>query len=204
MTIGFGRHRCQFGRPALVAVCALAACHAGLVSQVQAQTIPSDVPKALSPAAEAHSSTGTRLMNEGRFDEAISEFRQAYELEARPAFLFHIGRGYERLGQDNTALHFFRRYLATQPPESPERTEAEVAVSNAPPPASPRAREPVLMPSPELYDDADTQEPKLVNRWWFWAGLGVVTIAAAAFGVAVWSSGGDNVPASDLGHKRLN
>lgn len=210
MTIRFGRHRCQPWARAFVALCALTACRATFVAQVQAQESADAKASSKTPSktstltAEAHSDTGARLMNEGRFDEAISEFRQAYELEARPAFLFHIGRGYERLGQENTALHFFRRFLATQPPESPERTEAELAVASAPPPTLPRAREPVLMPSAELYDANDAEETRLVSRWWFWAGLGAVTLAAAAFGVAIWSAGDDNIPASDLGHKRLN
>ncbi len=48
---------------------------------------------------------------------------------------------------------------------------------------------------------AEPSPPSLLTRWWFWTAVGAVV--AATVGVAVLSSRGSAVPATDLGNQEL-
>ncbi len=147
------------------------------------------------------SALGERLYKLGRYDEAVAEYRRAYELRADPKFLFHIARCYRELGVGEQALFYYERYLAVAP-SAPERDEvldriAEIEAARRP--ARARAR-PILMT-----DDANAKPPvghRPWRRWWFWTALG----AAVATGVAAaLVFGGSDVPLpdGDLGSKRF-
>ena len=62
--------------------------------------------------------------NLGRFDEALTDYQAAYEVEPLPAFLFNIGQCYRNMGNYERAQFFFRRYTALDP-RSPNRPAAE-------------------------------------------------------------------------------
>ena len=59
---------------------------------------PEALPRPLDVEVERHAALGQRLLERGRAQEAIAEFRRAYELRADPRFLYDIADGYRQLG----------------------------------------------------------------------------------------------------------
>ncbi len=57
-------------------------------------------------------SAGERAYNLGEFDKAVSLFKEAYEAEPDPAFLFNIAQSYRQAGDCKEAVFFYKRYLA--------------------------------------------------------------------------------------------
>ena len=78
---------------------------------------------------------GHRLSKIGRYEDAIDEFRRAYELRAEPRFLYEIAEIYRRLGATDQARFYYERYLASAPAtlESalgvPDRQEVEAKLA---------------------------------------------------------------------------
>ncbi len=50
-------------------------------------------------------------MKDGRFEDAVRDYRAAYELSKDPALLYKIGRANERAGKCDAALIYYARYL---------------------------------------------------------------------------------------------
>jgi tetratricopeptide (TPR) repeat protein len=91
---------------------------------------PADQP-AIDPAVEAqareHFDKGRTFYNVGQYDQAITEFQQAYLLMKEPLFLFNIAQSYRLKGDCDSALRFYKNYLREQP-EPPILEEVEAAV----------------------------------------------------------------------------
>ena len=91
---------------------------------------------------DAHVALGHRLSQLGRYEEAVGEFRRAYELRADPRLLFEIAETYRRLGASDQARFYYERYLASAPAAA-DRDEVEAkiaALQRAPRRARPRPR----------------------------------------------------------------
>jgi tetratricopeptide (TPR) repeat protein len=176
---------------------------------------PSPSPAAATPASttapastpadveiDEHVAQGHRLYQLGRYQEAIAEYRRAYELRADPPFLFQIAESYRQLGATEQALFYYDRYLAGAA-DGPDRDAAEERVSEleslrARPPA---AAPPGLIAAPGAGAGAKPPTP-LWRRWWFWTAIG----AALAAGVTVAALAGrseSSVPTTDLGNKNF-
>jgi len=52
---------------------------------------------------------------DGRYDAALTEFRQAFELSGRQELLYNIGLAAERLRRDQEALDAYRAYIEARP-----------------------------------------------------------------------------------------
>jgi hypothetical protein len=72
--------------------------------------------------ARAHYQAGQRHYDEGRYNEAIVEFKKAYALKPHPNVLYNIGQAYERLIEYPRSVEWFERYLAEAPPDAEFRT----------------------------------------------------------------------------------
>jgi tetratricopeptide (TPR) repeat protein len=68
--------------------------------------------------------------NLGHFDEASALFEKAYQLDPAPILLFNIGQCERRLGHNERALFFYRRYLEQAPPSAPERADVDKRVAD--------------------------------------------------------------------------
>lgn len=152
--------------------------------------------------ADRHATLGERLLARGHAQEAIAEFRRAYELRAEPRYLFDIAEGYRLLGLRDQALFFYQRYLSAAP-EASDREEVEeqiAALEKGAKPAAPRA------PAPSLAHDViivPVAPPRPIwKRWWFWTAVGAAvvggTVAAFAFG-----NRGTDVPPTALGDQKF-
>lgn len=76
----------------------------------------------------------------GRYDEALSAFKQAYQRLPTPLLLVNIGQCFRQLGDHGNAVRALERYLADEP-EADNRAEVEelIAAERAllPKPAAP-------------------------------------------------------------------
>lgn len=156
--------------------------------------------------ASAHYETGLALFELKRFEEAVSEFRKAYEVEARPDFLLQIGRSYEQLQQTDKALYFFKRFLQKAPASDPSRAEVEdfVARNDTPQSAASNAS---LMPedAPMLQTGAPApQRPHPVwHTWWFWTAVGAAAVLVGGTSYVLLRDAEQDPPSSALGHMRF-
>lgn len=186
--------------------------------------------QALSPEEEAnqHFDRGTTAYNLGRFDDAIADYRRAYEVKGDPAFLFNIAQAYHQLGVDDQALFFYKRYLASHP-NPPNRPEVQLRIAELEPRVAERAdrpREerpagadlqapraahvdvgllrPGARPEPAVAAAPTQAAPSLLRRPWFW-GILVGLAAAGVTTVVILSNRRDEtpIPASDLGNSRF-
>jgi tetratricopeptide (TPR) repeat protein len=142
---------------------------------------------------------GERLYKLGRYDEAVAEYRRAYELRADPKFLYHIARCYRELGASEQALFYYERYLAVAP-AAPERDEVLDRIAEI---EALRARPARARTRPILIADQPPKAPtasKPWRKWWFWTALGTAVATGVA---AAMVAGGTEVPrpAGDLGNK---
>ena len=59
--------------------------------------------------------SGQRAFVEGRFEDALFNFKQSYSLSGRPALLYNIGAAQDRLRRSRDALDSFEQYLDLAP-----------------------------------------------------------------------------------------
>jgi tetratricopeptide (TPR) repeat protein len=143
-----------------------------------------------------HVAQGKRLL--GRYQEAIAEYRRAYELRADPQFLFDAAEAYRELGASDQALFYYHRYLAAAP-RAPNREVVEDRVSElelllAPAPSAP--------PAPQPPAGAKAKPTPVWRRWWLWTAVGLALGASITAAAVTSRPSPTMVPASDLGdHK---
>jgi tetratricopeptide (TPR) repeat protein len=172
------------------------------------ETPPPASPSTASPATptdaevDEHVAQGHRLYQLGRYQEAIAEYRRAYELRADPLFLFQIAESYRQFGASEQALFYYDRYLAGAP-EGPDRDAAEEHVSELESlRARPAAATPGLVATPENGAGAKKLPTPLWRRWWVWTALGAALVAGVT-AAALAGRAESSVPTTDLGNKRF-
>jgi tetratricopeptide (TPR) repeat protein len=67
---------------------------------------------------------GLRAFDLGKYDEAISEFEDAYRYKDAPGLLYNIAQAYRLSNRPEEALRYYRTYLERKP-DAPNRAEAE-------------------------------------------------------------------------------
>jgi tetratricopeptide (TPR) repeat protein len=186
-----------------------------VAARARAQDQPSATPSVAAPLGgpgaprpvdvevERHAVLGQRLLERGQPQEAIAEFRRAYELRADARFLYEIGEGYRRLGLRDQALFFFEHYLSAAP-DAPDREDVEeqIAALRRPPPtttATPSAGAPSLAGDITVVP-APARPPW--RRWWSWTALGVV-LAGTLVTALVLGREPTSPPATALGDKKF-
>jgi tetratricopeptide (TPR) repeat protein len=157
---------------------------------------------------EAHVELGHRLSKIGRYEDAIGEFRRAYELRAEPRLLYEIAEIYRRLGATDQARFYYERYLASAPaapasaPGAPDRQEVEAklaALKGAPPPARPRLIPEATLVSPP---SPPPRAARPWRSWWFWTAIGVA-VGAGATAIALSRGDETDIPATALGDQKF-
>lgn len=150
--------------------------------------------------AKRHFYRGQRLFDLRRFKQALAEYEKAYEAKQLPAFLFNIGQCYYNLGDFESALFSYRRFLKLSP-NTPKRRaveklivklELELEESRK---AARKKQNGGIEPIPVV---RKRRARPVYKKWWFWTGLAVVGAASAAAIVAATS--GSGLPGSDLGN----
>lgn len=77
--------------------------------------------------ARARFEAGSLAYSQGRYEAAMNDFRQAYELSHRPGLLFNIGAAAQSLRRDPEALEAFEAYLR-EVPDAPNRAAVEARI----------------------------------------------------------------------------
>ncbi len=77
--------------------------------------------------ARRHYEAGSAYFEEGRFDDAVREFRESHRLSPRVDLLYNIAKCYEHKGDAARAAGFYRQYLAGKP-AARDRPEIEAAL----------------------------------------------------------------------------
>lgn len=60
-------------------------------------------------------SRGERYFSLGRFTEALDAYKGAYDAYPLPGFHFNVAQCYRNLGDNKSALHYYKRYLDEDP-----------------------------------------------------------------------------------------
>lgn len=100
--------------------------------------------------AREHAQQGRSLYEEGRYEEALSAYRAAFELAPAPGVLFNLGQCYRHLGDMAQALDHYERYLS-EAPTAPNRPTVEALIEQC---RTHLAEEPSDTGPPELESDA--------------------------------------------------
>jgi tetratricopeptide (TPR) repeat protein len=80
-------------------------------------------------AARKHFERGTTLYQQARYAEAAAAFEAAYQTLANGVVLYNLGQCYEKLGQLQLAISYYRDYLR-QVPGAEDRQTVEALIAN--------------------------------------------------------------------------
>lgn len=69
---------------------------------------------------------GALLYEEGRYEDAIAAWREAYRLSDRPVLLFNMANAAERIGDYDEAMRLLSRYRAYAPAEERETLDRRI------------------------------------------------------------------------------
>lgn len=93
---------------------------------------------------------GQTWLNKGRLEQALFELNAAYQMNRDYALFSLLGQVHQRMGNSETALEFYRRYLKEAPADAPDRnhilqaTTALIMAAPLPPEPPESASEPAL------------------------------------------------------------
>src|SRR5690242_7616543 len=79
--------------------------------------------------AKEHYKLGLDAYKAGKYDVAIKELKKAYLLKRLPPLLLNIGATYRKLGDLDSALHYYQKYLE-EAPDAKDRGEVEGIVAS--------------------------------------------------------------------------
>ncbi len=124
--------------------------------------------------AEAHFRTGETHYNLAEYDDAIREFKVAYELSKEPLLLFNLAQAYRLKGDCGQAVRFYRTYLRLAPADGQNRPAAEQLLATLGD-CSTRSGKPEPTPLPPVPERSKRFRPP---AWSPWVALGVAAVAA--------------------------
>lgn len=143
---------------------------------------------------------GVAAYSEGHYENALENYRLAFELSDRPQLLFNIGIAAERLRRDQEAFDAFTSYLERLP-EADNRSfvEERLAVlrhaldataAPSPPQSAPAA---AIAATPNEQADSGG----ILTKWWFWGIVGVAAVAVTT--TVIVASSGPDYQSGDVG-----
>jgi len=165
---------------------------------------------------------GKRLFVLQEYRKALDAFRKARQLQALPEMLFMIGQCHRNLGSHVEAIRAYQGYLAGKP-DAEDRRQVEALIAELErrtPTSGPGPPPPESMPTPKGQPIGRATRPAqrgahpamtmpppapvvrrrpLYRRWWFWAVVGGVAVAALGTGLAVGYSRRPHSPAGSIG-----
>jgi tetratricopeptide (TPR) repeat protein len=116
-------HSMKSASPRLLGLCLLA-CSAVAHAAPDIAAVPEDTQR----EAKAHFKQGRTFADLGAYDDALREFRQAYELVPLPELLFDMAQAYRLGGKKREALDMYRSFLRAMP-EGPVSDRATTLIA---------------------------------------------------------------------------
>lgn len=86
-------------------------------------TAPARAQPSVQAQAKQHFKQGKALQDAGKYDDAVAQYRAAYDLDQRPEMLFNIAQVYRLGNHKQQAVDYYQQYLAAQP-DGPGAREA--------------------------------------------------------------------------------
>lgn len=138
--------------------------------------------------ARLHFSAGRSYFEEGTYEEALQEFRRAYELSGREVLLVNIANTQERLGRWREAADTLEQFVATLPAHDQQRPILQRRIENlraraAQHEAEERARSEREAPPTTTADAAPPEAPSALPPATATASDGLLVPSLVAFGV---------------------
>ncbi|MEQ8458334.1 MAG: hypothetical protein RLO52_26790 [Sandaracinaceae bacterium] len=100
---------------------------------------------------------GSQHYQAGRLDQALESFLAAWRAVPSPELAYNVARTYERMGEAQRGIEFYRHYLRRAAPDAAEREEVEGRIRELEAIAQ-RQRDQIMTAPPS--DDALTQEAR--------------------------------------------
>lgn len=121
----------------------------------------------------------------GRYEQALTRFRQAYQLSPRPGLLYNIAQTLDRLRRDEETVEALRDYLEAAP-DAPNRTEVEARIRVL---DAALAERRAAEPPPPDEDPVETAPPSAASIGVLHPAIfiSVGGLALAGGGVLIWS-----------------
>ena len=158
--------------------------------------------------AKRHFGRGEKLYALAKFQEALDQYQKAFDAKPIPDFLFNIGQCYRNLGDYDSAIFSYRKYLKLSP-DAPNRDKVEQLISDleAKQDQSDTQRDTQRLglarnrrsePEPADPDAPRAPDQPVYKKWWFWTGIAVVGVAGGVGIYEVTKSSGP--PSTSLGN----
>jgi tetratricopeptide (TPR) repeat protein len=150
--------------------------------------------------AKLHFDRGEKLYALAKFSDALDEYQKAFDARPLPDFLFNIGQCYRNLGDYDSAIFSYKKYL-TLAPDAPNRPQVEQLIGDL---ESRRDHNDTRRlglqrrPDPGPAPQAPPSDRPFYATWWFWTGVAVVGAGAGLTVYEVTRPSGP--PATDLGN----
>lgn len=159
-----------------------------------AHTAAADEPALVS--AKLHFDRGEKLYALAKFGDALVEYQKAYDAKPLPGLLFNIGQCYRNLGDYDSAIFSYRKYLQLEP-EASNRVQIEQLISDL---TAKRDEAAAVAPRTEPAGSSGDErgDRPIYKKWWFWPAIGVVAVAGGATIYGLTRSSGP--PSTDLGN----
>ena len=155
---------------------------------------------------------GRKAFDDGRFEDALAQFRASYALSARPELLLPLAQTYRKLGRFDDAMAACQRFLDSHPDSDREhstyefmgqlRAEKAQAAARPAEPAPPLVA-PAPSPSPSVVAAPPPREPPpRRHRLALALGIGAAVVVVGVglgVGLGLGLGGGDHFPAAGLG-----
>ena len=176
-------------------------------------------------SSRAHFDKGRALFEVDEYRKAIAEFKAAHIEKPDPAFLYNIAECYRRLDEVPEALQFYRRFLATAPPDDKTRPVVEQRIADlktvgeetkvgaTEPPRGGGGDSALALTAPNPTGEpaatlVETPGPSMrpaplpfYTRPWFLVTVGVVVVASV---VGIWAlSRAPELPGTPLGNQSV-
>src|SRR5690242_8898708 len=100
-----------------------------LLALVTLAALPAGAEEQSTDLARRHYQSASAYLEEGRFDEAIREFRESYRLAPRTELLYNIARCFLKKGDAARTIEAYREYLGANPAAPGRRTIEDTMAS---------------------------------------------------------------------------
>jgi tetratricopeptide (TPR) repeat protein len=150
---------------------ALAPCVSKAQDADPAPSVPAVMEEPDREVARRFYEKGVDAYSAGRYDDAVSAFREALALQPSPALHFNIARSYDRLGKWGLAADEYQRYIDTSTDEPSVATARDRIVTL-------RARQAATAA-------ALPKKKPVYKRGWLWGTVAGVAAGALAVGLGV-------------------
>jgi tetratricopeptide (TPR) repeat protein len=150
-------------------------------------------------AAKRHFDRGEKLYALAKFSEALDEYQKAFDAKPIPDFLFNIGQCYRNLGDYDSAIFSYKKYLKLAPDAS-NRDKVEALIEDLEQKKDQGNTQRLGLATKKHTDDNPEHPPDqpIYTKWWFWAGVAVVGTAGGIGIYEATKSGG--APDTNLGN----